>query len=226
MAKEHYFISDMHMGGDGNLMECDYAEEFVGWLQELEQKASPESELIIMGDTFGLWESTRGEVCGRCQGHHCDPPAHLRSLKRVGEKMQITMMVGNHDYDLACDSGYAPLLAEYNIKLDTSLTLWREVGSRQICIEHGQQADTFNAAPDWGNRFALPVGFFITETAVSGASKYSVHGATAWLKDIRSVGTMQIPDWIFSNYFYREMRRPLRWLLIPFLLLIGLAVSC
>ena len=224
MAKEHYFISDMHMGGDGNLMECDYAEEFAGWLQELEQKATPESELIIMGDTFGLWESTEVKHVAAAKAIIATHQPIFDQLRCVGEKMQITMMVGNHDYDMACDPGYVALLKEYNITLDTSLTLWREVGSRRLCIEHGQQADTYNAAPDWGNRYALPVGFFITETAVSGASKYSVHGATDWLKDIRSVGTMQIPDWIFSNYFYREMRRPLRWLLIPFLLLIGLAV--
>jgi UDP-2,3-diacylglucosamine pyrophosphatase LpxH len=224
MAKEFYFVSDMHMGGDGNLMECDYAEEFIGWLRTLEQRATPDTELIIMGDTFGLWESTQVKYVDGAKAIIATHKPIFDQLKRVGEKMKITMMVGNHDYDLACDPAYGPLLKEYNITLDTSLTLWREVGNRMLCIEHGQQADSFNAAPDYGNRYALPSGFFITETAVSGASKYSVHGATDWLKDIRSVGTMQIPDWIFSNYFYREMRRSLRWLLIPFLLMLGLAV--
>ena len=153
MAKEHYFISDMHMGGDGNLMECDYTEEFVGWLRELEQKATPESELIIMGDTFGLWESTQVKYVAAAKAIIATHQPIFDQLKRVGEKMQITMMVGNHDYDMACDPGYVPMLKEYNITLDTSLTLWREVGSRKLCIEHGQQADTFNAAPDWGNRY-------------------------------------------------------------------------
>ena len=32
---------------------------------------------------------------------------------------------------------------------------------------------------------------------------------------------MQIPDWILSNYFYREMSTVLRWVLLPFLLLTG-----
>ncbi len=30
-------------------------------------------------------------------------------------------------------------------------------------------------------------------------------GRGNWLKDIRSVATEQIPDWVLSNYFYREM---------------------
>ena len=35
------------------------------------------------------------------------------------------------------------------------------------------------------------------------------------------MGTMEIPDWILSNYFYREMGITLRWILLPFLLLSG-----
>jgi hypothetical protein len=35
---------------------------------------------------------------------------------------------------------------------------------------------------------------------------------------------MQIPDWILSNYFYREMSAVLRWVLLPFLLLAGVTV--
>jgi hypothetical protein len=68
------------------------------------------------------------------------------------------------------------------------------------------------------------VGYFITETFVSGASRYSDFGRGDWLKDIRSVGTMQIPDWILSNYFYREMSAVMRWVLLPFLLLAGVTV--
>ena len=35
---------------------------------------------------------------------------------------------------------------------------------------------------------------------------------------------MQIPDWILSNYFYREMSTVLRGVLLPFLLLTGVTV--
>src|SRR5262245_35928809 len=80
------------------------------------------------------------------------------------------------------------------------------------------------AFPDYGNPYALPVGYFITETFVSGASRHADFGRGDWLKDIRSVGTIQIPDWFLSNYFYREMSTVLRWLLLPFLLLAGVTV--
>src|SRR5262249_55752484 len=130
----------------------------------------------------------------------------------------------NHDYDLACDPGFADKLRAYNIHLDTSLVLIRTVGGKKIWIEHGQQRDEFNAFPQYGNPDALPVGYFITETIVSGASRRSDFGKGNWLKDIRSVGTMQIPEWVMSNYFYREMSKVLRWLLLPFLLLAGVTV--
>jgi hypothetical protein len=134
------------------------------------------------------------------------------------------MMVGNHDYDLACNSDFAAKLRQYNIHLDANLVLTRTIGDKKIWIEHGQQRDEFNAFPDYGNPYALPVGYFITQTFVSGASRHSDFGRGNWLKDIRSVATMQIPDWVLSNYFYREMSVVLRWVLLPFLLLAGVTM--
>jgi UDP-2,3-diacylglucosamine pyrophosphatase LpxH len=223
LAKKYYFVSDLHMGGDSQLQHCDYTSEFVEFLKEL-AKEEPDTELIIAGDTFGFWELTLV--------HGLDKFEHIISahgpifdqLKITGARIVVTMMVGNHDYDLACDPGFADKLSAYNIHLDTSLHLIRTLGGRKIWIEHGQQRDEFNTFREYGNLYALPVGYFITETFVSGASRHSDFGTGAWLKDIRSVGTMQIPDWILSNYFYREMSTALRWLLLPFLLLSGVTI--
>ncbi|MCU1288490.1 MAG: hypothetical protein JWN60_719 [Acidobacteria bacterium] len=219
MASEYYFVSDLHFGGDGQLQVCDYTEEFVDFLKNLSQK-DKETELVIAGDTFGFWELTTVEGTEQLDEiikHHRQI---FEQLKLTGEKIRVTMMVGNHDYDLACDPVYKIKLAEYNIELDTALAVVREIAGRKIWIEHGQQIDPFNSAPDYGNPFALPPGFFITKSFVSGASKFSVFGASDWLKDIRSVDVRSIPDWLISNYFYNEMNIFLRWLLLPFLLLL------
>ena len=220
LAKKFFFVSDLHMGGDGRLQHCDYTAEFVAFLKELEDE-SPDTELLIIGDTFGFWETTlvQGvEKLDHIIGAH---RSIFDQLKVTGAGIRVTMMVGNHDYDLACDPAFADRLAAYNVRLDTSLNLIRTVGDKKIWIEHGQQHDWFNTFPQYGNRFALPVGYFITETFVSGASRHSDFGRGDWLKDIRSVGTTQIPDWVLSNYFYREMSTLMRWLLLPFLLLVG-----
>ena len=223
LTKRYYFVSDLHMGGDGQLQHCDYTDEFVKFLKELAQEG-PDTELLIVGDTFGFWELTL--VHGLDKLDHIIRAHKLifDQLRATGASITVTMMVGNHDYDLACDPGFASKLRAYNIHLDTSLHLIRTLGDRKIWIEHGQQRDEFNTFREYGNLYALPVGYFITETFVSGASRHSDFGTGAWLKDIRSVGTMQIPDWILSNYFYREMSTALRWFLLPFLLLSGVTI--
>ena len=223
MASKYYFVSDLHMGGDGQLQHCDYAAEFIAFLKELENEG-PDTELLIIGDTFGFWELTLVKGIGKLDHIVSAHQAIFDQLRATGARIKITMMVGNHDYDLACDPAFADKLRVYNIELDRSLVLTRAVGDKKIWIEHGQQRDEFNAFRDYGNIYALPVGYFITETFVSGASRHSDFGRGDWLKDIRSVGTMQIPDWILSNYFYREMSAVLRWVLLPFLLLAGVTV--
>jgi len=222
-ARKYYFVSDLHMGGDGQLQHCDYTVEFVAFLKQLE-KEDPDTELLIIGDTFGFWELTLVQGVGKLDHIIAAHQAIFDQLHATGTRIKITMMVGNHDYDLACNAEFAAKLKQYNVYLDTSLVLIRAVGDRKIWIEHGQQRDEFNAFPDYGNAHALPVGYFITQTFVSGASRHSDFGSGNWLKDIRSVGTMEIPDWVLSNYFYREMSAVLRWVLLPFLLLAGVTV--
>lgn len=219
MPNEYYIISDLHFGGDGNLQICDYTQEFISFLKKLTKK-DKNTELIIAGDTFGFWELTsfQGiEQLTEIIKHH---GAIFEQFRLTGEQINITMMVGNHDYDLACYPEFKDILAAYNIRLETALKLIREVAGKKIWIEHGQQIDPYNAAPEYGNINAQPAGFFITQTLVAGASRYSVFGATDWLKDIRSVDVRLIPDWLISNYFYNEMNLILRWLLLPFLLLL------
>lgn len=221
MGKVYYLVSDLHMGGDAELEKCDYTQEFVAFLKDLETRGE-DAELIIAGDTFGFWELTTETGVAqldRIIPHH---QQIMDQMRRTGEKITITMMVGNHDYDLACFPEFAARLAEYNIRLHTDTALVRQLDGRKLWVEHGQQEDDFNASPDYGNPYALPLGYFITEVMVSGASRHSAFGRGNWLKDIRSVGVTQIPDWFFSNYFYREMNRALRWIITPFLVLFGI----
>jgi UDP-2,3-diacylglucosamine pyrophosphatase LpxH len=65
-------------------------------------------------------------------------------LRATRARIKVTMMVGNHDYDLACDPAFVEKLQAYNIHLDPSLVLIRPVGDKRIWIEHGQQRDQFS----------------------------------------------------------------------------------
>ena len=218
-----YFISDLHFGGDGDLMKCDYTDEMVAFLQKLE-KEDKQTELIIVGDAFGFWELTTVEGTEKLHAIVLHHQEIFEQFRKTGEKIRITLMVGNHDYDLACYREYHEKLKAFNISLDASVSVLRDVGEKQIWIEHGQQIDDFNASPDYGNPYAQPIGYYITEQTVAGASKYSVFGTTDWLKDIRSVDVRQLPDWVISNYFYNEMSPILRWTSAPFLVLLTITV--
>ena len=171
------------MGGDGALQHCDYTTEFIEFLKGLEN-AAPDAELLIVGDTFGFWELTLVQGVEKIDHIIAAHQAIFDQLRATGARIKITMMVGNHDYDLGCNTDFAAKLQAYNIHLDKSLVLIRPVGDKKIWIEHGQQHDEFNAFADYGNPYALPIGYFITESFVSGASRHSDFGKGNWLKDI------------------------------------------
>src|SRR5262249_19554744 len=45
------------MGGDTQLQHCDYTNELIDFLKKLEREG-PDTELLIVGDTFEFWELT------------------------------------------------------------------------------------------------------------------------------------------------------------------------
>jgi UDP-2,3-diacylglucosamine pyrophosphatase LpxH len=221
MSMTYYFISDLHIGGDEALGVCDYEAELIEFLEKL--AAQPEeAELFIIGDIFGLWEFTDIEGPEKLNKLIEQFPQIFQALRHAGEAVKITMLPGNHDYEIACYPEFVEMLKPYKIHLDQKPAIIREINGRKIWIEHGNQYDAFNHMPDFGNPYAQPVGYFITSSVVSTAGKHSKFGKYNWLKDIQSVyPSEQIPYWVLSNYFYHEMSPYLRWLILPFLLLSG-----
>ena len=135
------------------------------------------------------------------------------------------MLFRSHDYEIACYPQFVEIFKQYNIRIEQQPSTVRELAGKRLWIEHGNQYDDFNQMPDFGNPYALPVGYFITSAMVSGAGKHSQYGRYNWLKDIQSVyPTEDIPYWMISNYFYREMSAWLRWLILPFLALWELSI--
>jgi UDP-2,3-diacylglucosamine pyrophosphatase LpxH len=221
MPQEYFFISDMHIGGDGELQHCDFEVELIEFLKSLEQQK--DAELIINGDAFGLWEFTALEGREKLEALIEQQPKLFEQFKQTGSKIPITIMPGNHDYELACYPEFIERLKDYNLNLVPEISITREVAGKKIWIEHGQQHDERNHMPDFGNPHAQPVGYFITTGIVGTAGRYSEFGRGNWLKDVQAVMPItEIPTWTISNYFYREMGPLLRLVLLPFLLLLVL----
>ena len=71
-VRKYYFVSDLHMGGDGQLQHCDYTVEFITFLKQLEQEGT-DTELLIVGDTFGFWELTLVRGVEKLELRHTRP---------------------------------------------------------------------------------------------------------------------------------------------------------
>lgn len=219
MATTYYLISDLHIGGDGALARCDFERELVGFLAEIAAGPRP-AELIIVGDAFGFWELTDREGPSKLERIAAMCPALFRQFRETGERVTITLLPGNHDYDLACVPAYRTELARYNIHLEPVVHITRTIAGHTVWIEHGNQYDDFNRFPDFGNRYGLPLGYFITSGVVAAAGRSAERTKARWLDDVESVYPNEdIPFWALSNHFYKEMAPVLRWGLLPFLLL-------
>jgi UDP-2,3-diacylglucosamine pyrophosphatase LpxH len=221
MPTTYYFISDLHLGGDEALGVCDYEAELIAFLEELAGEQE-EAELLIIGDIFGLWEFTDLEGPKKLQAVIDQFPRIFQAFRNTGRTVKITMLPGNHDYEIACYPEFVEMLQAYHIHLEPIPAVTREIGGKRLWIEHGNQYDAYNHMPDFGNPHAQPIGYFITSSVVSTAGKHSKYGKYNWLKDIQSVyPSEQIPYWVLSNYFYHEMSPLLRWLILPFVLFSG-----
>ncbi|WP_415380605.1 metallophosphoesterase [Halosimplex sp. TS25] len=224
MTDAYYLVSDLHIGGDEQLRHVDFREELIEFLRGLE-RSDEDAELLINGDAFGLWEFTEVEGTEKFDALVADYPELFAQLRATGERVPITLIPGNHDYELAAHDEYVERLAAYNVTLDQSVSLTREVGDAVVHVEHGMQEDPNNRIPDFGNPYANPPGYFVNRQITSRAGRLSGRGKYNWLRDIQAVTPMtQIPDWLISNYFYREMSTWLRFAVVPFLLLFNAGV--
>ena len=222
--KEYFFVSDLHIGGDEQLKILDFEDEFIAFLKMLEQKETG-TELIIIGDAFGLWELTTTEGTDKFDLLVKDHSELFNQFRATGEHIIITLIPGNHDYELACYPQFVDRLQGYNVVLEPKVSITRELAGKKIWIEHGMQHDESNRMPDFGHPHANPVGYFVTHSLVGTAGRLSGRGRYNWLRDIQSVTPLEeIPRWIISNYFYREMNPLLRYAVLPFLLLFAFSV--
>ncbi len=218
MATNYHFISDLHLGGDGALDECEFEAELIALLRRLEADAE-NAELIIAGDMFGLWETTYAEGPDKLHGIIAGHTELFLQFQRTGRRVRITAIPGNHDHELIGDPEFANILRVYNIHLEARDHITREIDGRTIWIEHGNQHDAYNRFDDFENPACRPLGYYATSGIISGASRRVKGRHEKWIKDIGSVYPREsVPHWLMSNYFYREMSLYIRVLAVPFLL--------
>jgi len=219
----YYVISDLHIGGDEQLEDVEFLDELMTFLEQLETTDEP-AELIINGDAFGLWEFTTVDGMEKFDVLESTYPDLFEQFRATGENIQITLLPGNHDHELAAYDAYVDRLAEYNVELVQHQSITRRAGDQAIHFEHGHQQDDNNRIEDWGNKHATPLGYYYNTLITSRAGQLSDRGRYNWLKDVQAVTpTERMPIWLLSKYFYREMNPIIRYSLVPFLLLFNIS---
>ena len=219
----YYVISDLHIGGDEQLEHVEFMEELLDFLDRL-VATEEDVELVINGDAFGLWEYTGIEGPAKFDALLETYPELFEALRDAGESIQITLLPGNHDHELAAYDEYVERFAAYNVDLVQAESITRPVGDRTIHFEHGHQQDPNNRIESFGNPHATPLGYFFNTRVTSRAGELSERGRFNWLKDVQAVTpTERIPNWLVSKYFYREMNPALRYAAVPFLFLFNVS---
>lgn len=219
----YYVISDLHIGGDEQLEDVEFLDELLEFLKTLEQ-TEENAELIINGDAFGLWEFTTVDGLEKFDVLEDTYPELFEQFKHTGENIDITLLPGNHDHELAAYQEYVDRFAQYNVDLVQDESIKRPIGEHAIHFEHGHQQDANNRIDDWGSPHATPLGYFYNTLVTSRAGQLSDRGRYNWLKDVQAVTpTERMPVWLLSKYFYREMNPLLRYSIVPFLLLFNIS---
>ena len=220
----YYVISDLHIGGDEQLEQVDFLDELLDFLERLGE-TDENAELLVNGDAFGLWEFTTIGGIEKFDALESAYPELFEQFRETGENVDITLLPGNHDHELAAYDEYVDRFAAYNVDLVQEQSVERHLGEQVIHFEHGHQRDPNNHIEDWGNPTASPLGYYYNTLVTSRAGQLSDRGRYNWLKDVQAVTpTERMPIWLLSKYFYREMNPLIRYSLIPFLLLFNISL--
>jgi len=122
MSNKIYFVSDFHLGVDGELTSKEREKKIVRWLEKISQDAE---ELYLVGDVFDYWFEYRNAV----------PKGYVRLLgqlaKMKDQGIKIYFFTGNHDMWM-----FRYLSDELDIPIYRN-AIKIEMGGKRFCIGHG-----------------------------------------------------------------------------------------
>lgn len=167
-GREIYVISDLHLGGpqpttsgpdDRGFRICTHGHDVAAFITALAQKPSP-TELVINGDLVDFLAEADGE--NQWSAFTADQDAASRKLDAivdrdpdifqaigalVGRGHRLTLLLGNHDIELALPAVRRRLMARIGIdgRHDVNFIYDGEAYAvGRALIEHGNRYDSFN----------------------------------------------------------------------------------
>ncbi|MBD3300619.1 MAG: hypothetical protein GF347_04680 [Candidatus Moranbacteria bacterium] len=223
-GKKLYFISDLHIGGEGILNRFTARKKFIALLDKLKKESKKyDLTLYILGDFLNLWEIQSHKELDKFNHIVQSHPKIFQKIKQVGRLITINVIPGNHDHELACFKEYPRLFKKWNLNLLQQENLSISINNKKIWVEHGNRFDSANKIERFGDINDTPYGYHVQKNIILKIINYAQKHPckNPWLADLPffnypyKIG----PGWFISNYFYKELAPFLRYLLTPFFIL-------
>ena len=225
-------LSDLHIGGDPGQEDFFCHAELMALLDDLDREPGPVT-MLINGDFFEFLQVSVPPGGNRAQAivehpDHAELFARLRQWNgRPGHRTVYT--VGNHDSETgwnACDWRVSVVHAGSSMMSHsaTSTCFTTEGSDLTVYAEHGNEEDSQNAIVDYGHPLIVPVGTHVVTQLVNRIEplgRFAGPDDATTLSDIDNVYPLElVPWWLFSNYFYRQARRFIRFVVLPAILIL------
>lgn len=244
-------LSDLHIGGDPGQEDFFCQREFVSLLDDLDREPG-QVTLLVNGDFFEFLQVTAPPGVLRVQAivEHRD---HAQMFARLAAwnadpRHQTVYVVGNHD----SETGWNAAVGAYLIgrQIVTEIALGYEhlftadavsgddtdhadgadgaVGTTfTVYAEHGNEEDLQNAIGDYGHPLVAPVGTHVVTQFVNRIEplgRYAEPDEATNLSDIDNIYPLEIlPWWLLSQFFYRQVRRVAKYVVLPAAIILVLA---
>ena len=224
------FVSDLHLATDPEKRDFFAEEEFSALLDEL--LASPEPvDLIIAGDFFDHLQLTGADRLARFRAA-LERPEYGPLLDRLRRftatsRHRTIYLIGNHDVETGWNEELRRYLLDSGLVGEISLAYAHTYGDgagdqERGCLvycEHGNDYDGANTILDYTNPAVTPLGAHLVTDLVNYLEPLGRHADTDAPTSIADVDNIHplgvIPWWFISTYFYRQVRRVVKYVLIP-----------
>ncbi len=225
------FLSDLHLAADEGKRDFFAEDEFSALLNDLIAIPTP-IDLIIAGDFFDLLQLTE-ETAGadrvaafRRAFERREYEGMLDRLRHFNQQAghRTIYLLGNHDAEAGWNDPLRAYLLESHLVSEISVAYAHTYGDGQgngclVYCEHGNDYDGVNTIIDYRNPAITPLGTHIVTDMVNYLEPLGRHAdidAPTSIADIDNIHPLGlIPWWFISTYFYQQVRRILKYIVLP-----------
>ncbi|HET8626319.1 MAG TPA: metallophosphoesterase [Thermomicrobiales bacterium] len=225
------FLSDLHLAADPEKRDFFAQAELTALFDELLARPEP-VDLIIAGDFFDLLQLTGADRATvlRLALERPENAGFLERLRRITATPgnRTVYLIGNHDAEMGWNESLRRYLLDTGLVGEISLAYAHTYGDGRgdgclVYCEHGNDYDGLNTVGDYTNPAVSPPGAHIVTDLVNYLEPLGRHAssdAPTSIADIDNIHPLgMVPWWFISNYFYRQVRRVVKYVLAPGLLL-------